>query len=81
MMGDPAYPVVLERNTSRDPFATPRRVQFEGLTKREWFAGMALQGALAGGAFDRADRRHDMLAQQAFMFADAMLAASKESVA
>lgn len=45
-----------------------------GLTKREWFAGMALQGVLAG-------RKGIMItvqiAEQSFEIADAMIEASK----
>lgn len=46
-----------------------------GLTKREWFAGMALQGMLAG-EYDikgYAKSSIDTLAHDAVLFADALL--------
>lgn len=40
-----------------------------GLTKRDWLAGMALTGMLAGGDYDP-----EGAAEDAYKFADAMLA-------
>ena len=46
-----------------------------GMTLRDYFAAQAMIGIMStAGGFDRADRRHDMVAEQAFKFADAMLA-------
>lgn len=46
-----------------------------GLTKREWFAGMALQGILA---YYGNSGNETKIAQYCFGFADAMLAESKK---
>jgi hypothetical protein len=44
----------------------------EGLTKREWFAGMALVGMLASDS----SFSHESIADECFRYADAMLAES-----
>jgi hypothetical protein len=52
-----------------------------GMTLREWFAGMALQGLLANGgvATRQGDNDYrDATARAAFAYADAMLAQSKK---
>lgn len=53
-----------------------------GLSKREWFAGMALQGYLAGRNNVRDESPHNFEARQAALgcikYADAMLAALSE---
>lgn len=47
----------------------------DGLTKREWFAGMALQGILANdcGAY-----HFDLAAEHAIKYADALISALNE---
>ena len=47
-----------------------------GLTIRDWFAGMALQGMTANALWDTESR--DGIARLAYLCADAMLAARKE---
>lgn len=49
-----------------------------GMSLRDWMAGQALIGILGGNAFNRADRRHDAMARQAYTFADAMLCVRTE---
>ncbi len=61
--GGPAFPVP----TSAVPFL--------GLSKREWFAGMALQGMIASG--DANDNPVGVIAQEAYKLADAMIRAGK----
>lgn len=46
-----------------------------GLTLRDYFAAQALVGRLADGT----DRDYDSVAQEAYMYADAMLDARHES--
>jgi hypothetical protein len=70
-MSEPAFPMVC-----------PTEFQFahSGLTKREWFAGMALVGTImdrASWGVSHTDKAEDF-ATSAFAIADAMLAASKE---
>jgi hypothetical protein len=52
-----------------------------GLTKREWFAGMALQGLIAGNGDDNGFVSYDMieLASTAVKTADAILKQLAES--
>ena len=46
----------------------------EGLTKREYFAGLAMQGILSKAGFSAAHNDlHQYLAQEAVKFADALL--------
>ena len=61
----------------------PIKWKFQGgLTKREWFAGMALQGILAGGygvvVNKETSMAHDNIAIGSYMYADAMLEAGKD---
>ena len=44
-------------------------------TLRDRFAMAALEGLLGGNAFQRADRRHEAMSEQAYKFADAMMQA------
>jgi hypothetical protein len=53
------------------------RIDVEGgLTIRDWFAGMALQGMTANALWDTESR--DGIARLAYLSADAMLAVRKE---
>lgn len=49
-------------------------IQETGLTKREWFAGMALQGFLASYAGHQTIPKAEMAASEAVAMADALLA-------
>jgi len=59
-------------------FPLPENYAREGMSLRDWFAGQALQGLLAGAA--DADCTAADYARDAFMMADAMLAARKKDV-
>ena len=48
----------------------PVEVNYFGATKRQWYAGMALQGMLASGGF----RDYSDAADSAYQMADAMIA-------
>lgn len=68
MDGGPAFPV-----------APDDLVGSKGMALRDWFAGQALVGLLAGDPGYEAEDA-DSAAEDAFMYADAMLAArSKEA--
>lgn len=62
---EPAFP-----RTAADPEWGNGTESFEGLTKREYFAGVAMQAALAYGGEDR----HQKTAADCVQFADALLA-------
>jgi hypothetical protein len=49
-----------------------------GLTKREWFAGMALQGLLSNHTPDSQNDK-EYFARESFLIADAMIKAGKET--
>lgn len=49
-----------------------------GLTKREWFAGMAMQGFLAGQYFRGIGYRMKELIQESYEIADEMLKTKQE---
>lgn len=73
--GGPAFPVPGEGSWD-DPTTCKIRQRFDGLSKREWFAGMALQGLCAsrwGGL-----QKTETFAAEAVVFAEAMLAALSE---
>lgn len=61
--GGPAFPVL-----SYEYKAHP------GMTLRDWFAGMALQGMLGGSAPDIDWPDPEVAAEKCFAYADAMLA-------
>ena len=70
--GGPAFPLApCGTGDPRDGMAGGS----EGMTLRDWFAGMALQGIIASGrvCVDHADAARD-----AYCYADAMLAAREK---
>lgn len=66
---EPAFPQTI------DDMGTLRSVT-QGLSKREWFAGMALQGILANPGYQGVKIKS--LVKHCLMQADTMLKASKE---
>ena len=70
----PAYPV-------------PANAPTEGVSRRDWFAAMALSGVITKGLEIMGDRvvseqeRTMMLARKAYAFADAMVQLSEEHTA
>lgn len=50
-----------------------------GMTMREWYAGMALQGLLAAFSGDHSLPEDERAARMAFGYADAMLKMAKEA--
>jgi len=65
----PAFPI--------SPEIWETHPDFHGLTKREWFAGMALQGMCSapGGSIHAPE-----MARFSFVLADAMIAASAKGI-
>ena len=51
---------------------------YYGLSMRDWFAGMALQGYLAGRNYNAGQYAPASVARDCYGYADAMLAARKE---
>lgn len=80
--GGPISPdIVIQRSVDANT-VEEARMKAEGvLTLRDWFAGMALQGYLAGRSQNREDGpcyTHAHTAASCYRYADAMLAARKE---
>jgi hypothetical protein len=73
--GGPAFPQRVERQ--RGPFETEVTIYF-GMSLRDWFAGQALAGLLASEEPDFQMPSKAKLADTAYGYADAMLAARKE---
>ena len=69
MNNEPAFPF---QEISTDPMGYAVAQTNFGLTKREWFAGMALQGLLASGK-DLAS-----FVSEAFLYADEMISESEK---
>lgn len=67
--GGPAFPITAEQSSSG-------MIPMPGMSLRDYFAGLAMQGLIASGA--DANRGHDgymvTVAKLAFRYADAMLA-------
>lgn len=81
MDNEPAFPLKTKRNNSTDPLATPREVEFLGLTMRDWFAGQALTGIIMTCAGDTRAREVGVapyFAEQAYQIADAMMEARND---
>lgn len=60
----PAFPIWNEQTAYCDP----------GLTKREYFAAMAMQGFIASYAGSSADPLHNHVAEKSVKYANALLA-------
>lgn len=75
--GGPAYPVVgLSQMAGQELMAVYNR----GMTKREWFAGMALMGLCANVQEEHADKPYapEVIAKIAYGLADAMIQESQK---
>ena len=63
----------MSKDTSAPVFPIPNGILF-GLTKREWLAGIALQGMLASRTIDDGSYTIPETAKDACRYADALLA-------
>ena len=89
--GGPAYPVTFQHMQDEHPLLTSVEQRWEGMTLRQWYAGMAMQGFLGhptwwvdGEGEDIAPLADpgsecEAVAQFAFKMADAMLAREREA--
>jgi hypothetical protein len=75
--GGPAFPQPQGHNEDGAPYSAREVSGDSGMTLRDWFAGMALQGILASGTVFPASNAGD-ISLDAHKLADAMLAARKE---
>ena len=67
----PAFPI---KHIIKENGFIVSEINFQGLTKREWFAGMALQGMLAKPLEGERESSFECYAECSFRYADAMLA-------
>lgn len=72
----PINPIILESSVNELGIDEVRDC-YGGLTKREYFAGLAMQGMLANDA--SSNIKVDILAQSSVMFSDALLKALKDN--
>lgn len=72
MNNEPAFPVTREEATPGYQTVTSP-VTYSGLSKREWFAGMALQWLIQEGV------SYEDTAEDAFKIADKMITESEKS--
>ena len=72
MKDEPAFPCMLE-SVNLDSQGGSVEIPMSGLTKREWFAGMAMQGMLTTLDWDAAKCMPTNIAQNAYKMADAMV--------
>lgn len=78
--GGSAFP----RSGAYANMGTPRAHSQEGMSLRDWFAGMALQGLTVGTDLEQAAHRglwpdHDKATKFCYAIADAMLKAREQS--
>jgi len=74
--GGPAFPLVAISESTGQPingFFSP------GMSKREWFAGMALQGIITGCFSGRDGFKSADIISSAYVYADAMIAQGAEN--
>jgi hypothetical protein len=76
--GGPAFPVIHTIVTQPGSF-TQAPLGHEGMTLRDWFAGMAMHGYLAGRNSGPGCYLAEYVARDCYGYADAMLAARKET--
>lgn len=70
--GGPAFPLPAHIGANGEqPFP------IYGMSLRDWFAGMALQGMFANSSMIDTFSHHRMMADESFNVADAMIAASE----
>lgn len=55
------------------PFLTNEGVNLEGLTKREYFAGLAMRGIISSTNLNLSKEEADVIASQSIQFADSLL--------
>lgn len=71
---DPAFPVALAVEPSGDIYRSDEMQGGAGLTKRELFAAMAMQGLLSGAEDIKVNEWHpEVLAQSSIRAADALI--------
>lgn len=76
--GGPAFPVA--GHTGENPELTAYgKLGHPGMSLRDWFAGMALQGYLGSYPEGQIESPIELIAIDAYSAADAMLAARKEA--
>lgn len=78
---EPAFPGVVDIERFEESLGkyVPHLVPMGGLTKREWFAGMALQGLMAQGSGMGSNIwKPEEAAKLSFSQADAMIEANKK---
>ena len=69
--GGPAFPTVIKNHVPGEPLKV-KEDYYPGMTLRDWFAGMALQGGLSNPGFGGGTE--EGWAREAYRFADAMIA-------
>ena len=77
--GGPAFPIRFRYEKSDGSIVTH---EADGMSLRQWYAGMALQGLLAESAHPQSAgswKQAGSFAANAFELADAMIAAEKET--
>ena len=72
--GGPAFPAGIKVPNGD---GTEMAIYHHGMTLRDWFAGKAMQGMFASGNVPR-DLTNDELAEEAYLFADAMIKAREQ---
>jgi len=70
----PAFPGSADNENDYPRTSIPTRLEFLGMTRRQWLAGLAMQGILSfqGGVLVKPDKPADV-AVKAYAMADAML--------
>lgn len=69
---EPAYPLKVPVMTKNNPLEKIGDHYFYGLTKREYFAGLAMQGLCANGHYG--NLQNELLAEEALSISDALIA-------
>lgn len=75
--GGQVYPSIYIEEKRVGEYVVQGPAERAGLSRRDWLAGLAMQGIMANGNFDDHETWMESVADNAYILADAMIAEGK----